>query len=187
MFIYFKGDDLINKGIDHWMKKIDISRGSKISNILKIKLSYSSSNASLNRQSNLYLFDLHLLENKTKDEHYQNGIYYSFMNIRSIVERALTKPDIDRSENNQIMTNYYVLTHLLAPFACGHHYLIIVAYIQECLHTFREEIIMVLDLIELMRSIPIISLVNPSYISVCRTKYEQAQNVPISLYAHTIC
>ncbi|KAI9477992.1 MAG: hypothetical protein EXX96DRAFT_233946 [Benjaminiella poitrasii] len=179
-------DDLINKGIDHWMKKIDslkdiwklVSRGSKISSVLKIRL--NQANSLLNRHASLYIFDLHLLENKSKDEHYQNGIYYSFTSLRSIIERALGNTN-DELKSEKIITNYYVLTHLLAPFACGHNELIILTYIQECLHTFRDETIMVLELVEMMRGIRILSLVNNSSINHERNSVHHLQK-KLSVY-----
>ncbi|KAL9537062.1 hypothetical protein MBANPS3_012116 [Mucor bainieri] len=164
-------DSLIENGIDHWMKRVGsiddiwklVSKGSKIPNVLKISIF----NASTKRNGSLFLFDLlepkfiELSSNPTAagGSSNTNSIENCFDNLRFLV-RTIAKPTSEDVPGEPVITNYYFLTHLMSKFVCSQGQLAVFAHLNECLKYQRRESILLLDLLESMRKIRVVSLAN---------------------------
>ncbi|KAI8091481.1 uncharacterized protein B0P05DRAFT_527750 [Gilbertella persicaria] len=180
-------DALIHKGIDFWMRPVNtiadiwnlISIGCKFPSVLKIRIT----NKTTHRQSSLFLFDLLQpafipvnMEAKNKDH-----IYSSFTRFRALVDYVT-----EQVQASAVVTDYYVLTHLVAKFICGQGYLLIFAHLNQCLRFNREECFMTLDLLEKIKKIKTTSLANNSFSDQktshhkpkdYKAKYEQVKQV----------
>ncbi|KAK4517126.1 uncharacterized protein ATC70_000456 [Mucor velutinosus] len=161
---------LIENGIDHWMKQVDsidtiwhlVLKGSKIPSVLKISIF----NASTKRSGNLFLFDL--LEPKfvelssnatTAGGATTNGIENCFDNLRFLI-KTIVESTIENIPGEPVITDYYFLTHMMSKFVCSQGQLIVFAHLNECLKYQRKESLMLLDLLESMRKIKVVSLAN---------------------------
>ncbi|GAN06733.1 hypothetical protein MAM1_0134c06221 [Mucor ambiguus] len=161
---------LIENGIDHWMKHVDsiddiwhlVSKGSKIPSVLKI----SVLNASTKRSGTLFLFDLlepkfiELDSNTTAaGVSNTNGIDNCFDNLRFLI-RTIAKSTSEDVSGEPVITDYYFLTHMMSKFVCSQGQLAVFAHLNECLKYQRKESILLLDLLESMRGIKVVSLAN---------------------------
>ncbi|CAO3632894.1 unnamed protein product [Mucor fragilis] len=156
---------LIENGIDHWMKRVDriddiwhlVSKGSKIPSVLKISIF----NSSTKRNGSLFLFDLlepNFIE-LSRNAANTNGIESCFDNLRFLI-KTITEAASQNKPGEPVITDYYFLTHMISKFVCSQGQLAVFAHLNECLKYQRRESILLLDLLESMRKIKVVSLVN---------------------------
>ncbi|EPB82547.1 hypothetical protein HMPREF1544_10709 [Mucor circinelloides 1006PhL] len=158
---------LIEKGIDHWMRRVDsmddiwhlVSKGSKLPNVLKISIF----NTFTKRNGSLFIFDL--LEPQFIELSSSKLILcYKFNRLNKystgFLIRTIAKTTSHEAHGEPVITDYYFLTHTLSKFVCSQGQLVVFAHLNECLKYKKRESFLLLDLLESMRGIKVVSLAN---------------------------